>query len=76
MNLRSNPITRARALFLGAAFASFVFSVSLYFTGSESQGIFVGLWVPSIIALGAFLAPRDVRVPADAGRHLAQGSHQ
>lgn len=60
MNLRSNPVTRARAIFLVAAFASFVFSVSLYFTGSENQGIYVGLWVPSIIALGAFLAPRDV----------------
>jgi len=76
MNLRSNPITRARALFLFAAFASFVFSVSLYFTGSENQGIFVGLWVPSIIALGAFLAPRDVRAPADGGRQVAAGSLQ
>jgi hypothetical protein len=76
MNLRSNPITRARAIFLVAAFASFVFSVSLYFTGSENQGIFVGLWVPSIIALGAFLAPRDVRVPADGGRQVAAGSHR
>jgi len=58
MNLHDNPLTKARALFLLAAFASFVFSVSLFFTGSEKQGIFVGLWVPSIIALGAFLAPR------------------
>lgn len=37
-----------------AAFASFVLSVVLWFTGSEAEGIFVGLWVPSILALGAF----------------------
>lgn len=50
--------TRSRALIGLAAFLSFVFSVSLYFAGSEEQGIFVGLWVPSILALGAFLVPR------------------
>jgi len=42
------------ALFAAAAFASFALSVTLWFTGSEEQGIFVGLWVPSILALGAF----------------------
>ncbi len=48
----------ARALFLLAAFASFVLSVSLWFSGNELEGIFVGIWVPSIISLGAFLMPR------------------
>jgi hypothetical protein len=48
----------ARGLFLAAALLSFVLSVVLFFTGNESEGIFVGLWVPSILALGAFLAPR------------------
>jgi len=42
--------------FLVAAFASFVFSVSLWFMGdsdlSRDQAIFVGLWVPSILSLG------------------------
>jgi hypothetical protein len=47
-----------RGLVLAAAFVSFLFSVSLYFTGSEQEGIFVGIWVPSILALGAFLFPR------------------
>jgi hypothetical protein len=37
---------------------SFGLSVVLFFSGAESEGIFVGLWVPSILALGAFLAPR------------------
>jgi hypothetical protein len=48
----------ARALFLAAALLSFGLSVVLYFTGEHTDGIFVGLWVPSILALGAFLAPR------------------
>lgn len=42
-----------RGLILLGAFVSFVLSVSLWFTGHHDQGIFVGLWVPSILALGA-----------------------
>jgi hypothetical protein len=30
-----------------------VLSVVLWFTGNENQGIFVGIWVPSILAFGA-----------------------
>ncbi len=45
------------ALFLLAAAASFALSVSLWFSGNEQQGIFVGLWVPSILSLGALLKP-------------------
>ena len=41
-------------LFLLAAFASFVLSVSLWFSGDRDEGVFVGLWVPSILAFGAF----------------------
>jgi hypothetical protein len=44
-------------LFLLAAAASFFLSVTLWFTGNEQQAIFVGLWVPSILALGALLRP-------------------
>jgi hypothetical protein len=44
--------TAGRALILLGAFVSFVLSVSLWFTGNHEQGIFVGLWVPSILALG------------------------
>jgi hypothetical protein len=50
----------ARALFLAAALLSFGLSVVLYFSGEHTDGIFVGLWVPSILALGAFLAPRRI----------------
>jgi hypothetical protein len=51
----------ARALILLGALVSFVLSVSLWFGGNEQQGIFVGLWVPSILALGALVARRGER---------------
>lgn len=41
-------------LFLVAAAISFLLSVGLWFTGLRTQGLFVGLWVPSILAAGAF----------------------
>ena len=37
------------------AFVSLVFSVTLWFSGHKDQGVFVGLWVPSILSLGAFI---------------------
>lgn len=54
------PTTTARALILVAALLSFLLSVSLFFFSDETNGIFVGIWVPSILALGAFIAPRTV----------------
>lgn len=41
-------------LFLVAAAASFLLSIGLWFAGSREEGVFVGLWVPSILAAGAF----------------------
>ena len=41
-------------LFLVAAAVAFVLSVALWFAGSREEGLFVGLWVPSILAAGAF----------------------
>lgn len=37
--------------FLIATFISFIFSVSLWFLVNREYGLFVGLWVPSILAL-------------------------
>jgi hypothetical protein len=37
--------------FLVAAFLSFVASVSLWFLVDHDYGLFVGIWVPSILAL-------------------------
>ena len=54
-------LRRAKLLFLIAAGASFLFSVSLWFAGLRDEGIFVGLWVPSILALGSLMLSGLVR---------------
>ncbi len=45
-------------LILTAAFLSFLFSISLWFgygmTANKEAGVFVGLWVPSIISTGIY----------------------
>lgn len=52
---------------LVAAFASFILSVTLYFQADEGDiagrlnGVYVGIWVPSILALGAFILAGDRR---------------
>jgi len=42
------------ALFLAAALGSFLLSIGLWFADNRQEGVFVGLWVPSILAPGAF----------------------
>ena len=52
-------------LILGAAFVSFLFSIALWFgvlgTANKDAGIFVGLWVPSILALGNYVKAKSGR---------------
>ena len=36
---------------LSAAFISFLFSVLLWFNNFKDEGLYVGIWVPSILAL-------------------------
>lgn len=49
-------------LILGAAFISLVFSISLWFgflgLPNKEAGVFVGLWVPSILATGIYIQLR------------------
>ncbi len=45
----------AKIAFLVAAGISFLLSVYLWFSGSKEQGVFVGIWVPSILSLGALM---------------------
>ncbi len=61
--------TKADWLILSSAFLSFLFSVSLWFgigmIANKNAGVFVGLWVPSILSAGNYLrqaawAKRDV----------------
>jgi hypothetical protein len=51
----------SRVTILVAAAMSFLLSVYLWFSGSREEGIFVGIWVPSILSFGAFVfsARRD-----------------
>jgi hypothetical protein len=50
---------RARLLILTGAFLSFLFSIGLWFSGMRDEGLFVGLWVPSILALGSLVLPSN-----------------
>ena len=56
---RKHPQFILKISILLAAMLSFVLSVSLYFTAEDVDGrlagIYVGLWVPSIMSLGALL---------------------
>lgn len=55
---RSRALSRlqlAKAVFVLAAGASFLFSVYLWFLVDKQQGLFVGLWVPSILSLGGLM---------------------
>ena len=57
---KTRPTTMLKLVLLGAAFASFLLSVYLYFIADDkSAGIFVGIWVPSIQSLGALLLAGD-----------------
>lgn len=51
----------AKGFFFAAAFLSFLLSVSLFFSGDRERGIFVGIWVPSILSAGALLFARGPR---------------
>lgn len=46
---------RKNHLILAAAFTAFVLSVYLWFSGQPKEGIFTGVWVPSIITFGIFI---------------------
>ncbi|MFT4680146.1 MAG: hypothetical protein ACI84C_001095 [Flavobacteriales bacterium] len=43
-----------KLLFL-AAILSLIYSEILFFNGHENQAIFIGLWVPSLLAFGIYL---------------------
>lgn len=47
--------TKGKALIFLAAGLSFLGSIYLWFGGLREEGLFVGLWVPSILSAGALL---------------------
>ena len=50
-----SPTNMSKALFFAAAGISFLLSIWLWFSGDRERGLFVGLWVPSILSLGALV---------------------
>lgn len=48
----------AKVLFFLAAGLSYLLSIWLWFSGDRERGLFVGLWVPSILSAGALLLSR------------------
>lgn len=54
------PEVILKGTLLFAAFASFLLSVGIYFNAGDNMngrlnGIFIGIWVPSILSLGTLL---------------------
>jgi hypothetical protein len=47
--------SRADIIILAAALLSLVFSEIIYFQGEKIDALFVGIWVPSILAFGIYL---------------------
>lgn len=45
----------SKNIFIGAAVIAFLMAIYLWFTGQKDAGVFAGLWVPSILGLGALL---------------------
>ncbi|WP_290967895.1 hypothetical protein [Gracilimonas sp.] len=40
---------------LGSAFLSMLLSIYLWFTTNPEAGIFVGIWVPSLLGFGIYI---------------------
>ena len=47
--------TNVDILMLSAAFLSLIFSEILWFSGEKEAGIFIGIWVPSILGFAILL---------------------
>jgi len=50
-----SAMSTSKMLFFAAAGISFALSVWLWFSGDRERGLFVGLWVPSILSAGTLL---------------------
>lgn len=52
---RISAFHKTKLVFLAAAFFSFVLSVTLWFFVDREMGVFVGLWVPTLLGLGVLV---------------------
>ena len=57
----SHVFHRSDYVFITAAFLSFLFSVYLWFSGQREEGMFVGIWVPSILSFSTLVAQVKAR---------------
>ena len=53
--LARHPMVASKLLIFLAAGLSFALSIALWFSGDRERGLFVGLWVPSILSAGGLL---------------------
>ena len=53
--MTNSRIRIVKGSILIAAVLSFVLSIYLWFGVSKDQGLFVAIWVPSILSFGAFV---------------------
>lgn len=51
----NNIMRLSKTTILIAAGLSFLLSVYLWFSGDKESGLFVGIWVPSILSFGALI---------------------
>ena len=52
---RISAFHKLKLVFLLAALFSFVLSVTLWFFVDREMGVFVGLWVPTLLGLGVLV---------------------
>jgi hypothetical protein len=55
-------LSRSEFLFNMAAIISLVASIAIWFAGYEQAAIFIGIWVPSILAWMNFAAIKEDRI--------------
>lgn len=56
MNFKTNMNMKLSDVFiLGSAFLSMLLSIYLWFTTNPEAGIFVGIWVPSLLGFGIYI---------------------
>jgi hypothetical protein len=53
--MRNKPLHVSRRFFIAAAALAFLGSVYCWFVVDRDVGLFIGLWVPSILGLGNLL---------------------
>lgn len=46
---------RSDILILSSALFSMVLSIVIWFSGFKEEGLFIGIWVPSILGFGNYL---------------------